>query len=52
MSSDPSSTANRSELILQELLRHGEVSVDRLAKHFRVSAHTVRRELGQRLIMY
>jgi len=45
MDSDPSSTASRSELILQELLRHGEVSVDRLAKHFRVSAHTVRRDL-------
>lgn len=47
MSSDPSSTASRSELILQELLRHGEVSVDRLAKHFRVSAHTVRRDLSE-----
>jgi len=47
MSNEPSSTASRSELILQELLRHGEVSVDRLAKHFRVSAHTVRRDLSE-----
>src|SRR5881397_605669 len=40
-------TERRSEQILQELLRNGEVSVDSLAKHFRVSAATIRRDLSE-----
>jgi DeoR family transcriptional regulator of aga operon len=38
--------SNRSELILQELLRHGEVWVDSLARRFKVSASTIRRDLS------
>jgi DeoR family transcriptional regulator of aga operon len=38
-------TTHRSELILQELLRAGEVSVDRLAQHLKVSPATIRRDL-------
>lgn len=41
------SSGIRSEQILQELLRHGEVSVDSLAKHFGVSAVTIRRDLSE-----
>jgi DeoR family transcriptional regulator of aga operon len=37
--------ARRSELVLQELLRTGEVSVDRLARYLKVSPATIRRDL-------
>jgi len=47
MISDTSAASNRWEQILQELLRHGEVSVDNLARHFRVSAATIRRDLTE-----
>jgi DeoR family transcriptional regulator of aga operon len=39
--------ARRSERILEELLRDGEVSVDRLAKSFSVSRSTIRRNLTE-----
>jgi len=45
MDSDSSVSADRDELILQELLRNGHVSVDGLAKSFNVSAATIRRDL-------
>jgi DeoR family transcriptional regulator of aga operon len=45
MDSDSSVSADRGELILQELLRNGHVSVDGLAKSFNVSAATIRRDL-------
>src|SRR5262245_2452649 len=45
MSDDSSGSADRGELILQELLRNGQVSVDGLAKNFQVSAATIRRDL-------
>src|SRR5213083_2968845 len=41
------SAASRWEQILQELLRHGEVSVDSLAKNFKVSSATIRRDLSE-----
>ena len=47
MISDTSATGNRWEQILQELLRHGEVSVYSLAKNFSVSAATIRRDLSE-----
>ena len=47
MAAETSGTLNRSEQILQELLRHGEVSVDGLAKAFGVSAATIRRDLSE-----
>src|SRR5499427_10171596 len=47
MISDTSAASNRWEQILQELLRHGEVSVDSLARHFKVSAATIRRDLSE-----
>jgi DeoR family transcriptional regulator of aga operon len=47
MISDTSATSSRWELILQELLRQGEVSVDSLAKNFKVSAATIRRDLSE-----
>jgi DeoR family transcriptional regulator of aga operon len=37
----------RSELILQELLRNGEVAVDRLARQLKVSEATIRRDLAE-----
>ena len=37
----------RSERILEELLRDGEVSVDRLAQSFSVSRSTIRRNLSE-----
>jgi len=40
-------TERRSEQILQELLRNGEVSVESLAKHLQVSAATIRRDLSE-----
>src|SRR5213593_951018 len=47
MTIESSTASGRSEQILQELLRNGEVSVDSLAKHFRVSAATIRRDLSE-----
>jgi DeoR family transcriptional regulator of aga operon len=47
MAIDPSSFEDRSSLILQELLRNGEVSVEDLAKGFNVSAATIRRDLTE-----
>src|SRR5215510_8013072 len=47
MSSEASTAAGRSEQILQELLRNGEVYVDSLAKSFKVSAATIRRDLTE-----
>ncbi len=45
MASDSPLSTARGELILQELLRNGRVSVDGLAKGFNVSAATIRRDL-------
>jgi DeoR family transcriptional regulator of aga operon len=47
MISDTLAASSRWEQILQELLRHGEVSVDSLAKNFDVSAATIRRDLSE-----
>ena len=47
MTTEASPASQRSQQILQELLRHGEVSVDSLAKHFGVSAATIRRDLSE-----
>ncbi len=47
MSNDTTASSDRAEQILQELLRHGEVSVDGLAKSFGVSAATIRRDLSE-----
>src|SRR5262245_31056482 len=47
MAAENSGILNRSEQILQELLRYGEVSVDGLAKSFGVSAATIRRDLSE-----
>jgi DeoR family transcriptional regulator of aga operon len=45
MSDTDSAMAHRPELILQELLRTGEVSVDDLARRLKVSPATIRRDL-------
>ena len=47
MISDTSAASLRWEKILQELLRHGEVSVDSLARTFKVSSATIRRDLSE-----
>jgi DeoR/GlpR family transcriptional regulator of sugar metabolism len=47
MSNDTTTASDRAEQILQELLRHGEVSVDGLAKSYGVSAATIRRDLSE-----
>lgn len=47
MVTETSAVTFRAEAILQELLRHGEVSVDSLARHFRVSPATIRRDLSE-----
>src|SRR5262245_15943143 len=47
MTSDSSAASDRGSLILQELLRNGQVSVDSLAKSFNVSAATIRRDLAE-----
>jgi len=47
MSSETSAASSRSEQILQELLRDGEVSVDSLARQFSVSPATIRRDLSE-----
>ncbi len=44
-SNDNSATVPRDELILQELLREGEISVELLADKLKVSAATIRRDL-------
>src|SRR5262245_18793393 len=44
--SSPMVRNQRSQEILQQLLRDGEVSVDRLAKRLKTSTSTVRRELA------
>lgn len=47
MASETSAAAQRSEHILQELLRNGEVSVESLAKDLNVSEATIRRDLTE-----
>jgi DeoR family transcriptional regulator, aga operon transcriptional repressor len=47
MSRGNSSAARRSEQILQELLRDGEVAVDGLARQLQVSEATIRRDLAE-----
>src|SRR5262245_35349092 len=47
MSREDSVNAQRSEQILQELLRDGEISVESLAQSLNVSTATIRRDLGQ-----
>src|SRR5689334_16160526 len=47
MASNTSASGDRGSLILQELLRNGEVSVEDLAKNFNVSAATIRRDLTE-----
>ncbi|HEU4387899.1 MAG TPA: DeoR/GlpR family DNA-binding transcription regulator [Blastocatellia bacterium] len=47
MRGDSSAPSDRFELILQELLRNGEVSVDVLAQELKVSAATIRRDLTE-----
>src|SRR5436853_6377652 len=47
MINETSAASSRWEQILQELLRHGEVSVDSLARNFNVSAATIRRDLSE-----
>ena len=47
MITETSAAQSRWEQILQELLRHGEVSVDSLARNFNVSAATIRRDLSE-----
>lgn len=47
MADEPSATERRAQLILQELLRAGEVSVGQLAKRLKVSTATIRRDLGE-----
>src|SRR5690349_12333497 len=47
MDSLKSTTERRAELILQELLRNGEVAVDDLARQLKVSEATIRRDLTE-----
>ena len=47
MAKENSTTAHRSERILEELLRNGEVAVDRLARQLHVSEATIRRDLTE-----
>src|SRR5215213_5166543 len=47
MAEDVSPTERRAQVILQELLRKGEVSVGVLAKRLKVSTATIRRDLGE-----
>src|SRR5678815_977502 len=46
MPEDTSPTERRAQMILQELLRAGKVSVPSLAKRLKVSPTTIRRDLG------
>ncbi len=45
MNQDSAEDDQRSQFILQELLRTGEVRVETLAKKLRISLSTIRREL-------
>jgi DeoR family transcriptional regulator of aga operon len=47
MTSDTSATERRAQMILQELMSMGNVSVDRLADRFEVSTATIRRDLAE-----
>jgi DeoR family transcriptional regulator of aga operon len=47
MADETSGTARRAQLILQELLRSGKVSVPRLARRLKVSQATIRRDLSE-----
>ena len=47
MAEDTSAARRRAQVILQELLRAGQVSVGRLAKRLKVSTATVRRDLRE-----
>ncbi len=47
MAEETSATERRAQVILQELLRAGKVSVGRLAKRMKVSTATVRRDLSE-----
>src|SRR4029434_8924803 len=47
MAKENSTTTRRSEQILQELLRNGEVAVDKLAEQLNVSEATIRRDLTE-----
>jgi DeoR family transcriptional regulator of aga operon len=47
MATNTSASEERGSLILQELLRNGQVSVESLAKGFNVSAATIRRDLTE-----
>jgi DeoR family transcriptional regulator of aga operon len=47
MSEEISAAKRRAQVILQELLRAGEVSVGRLAKRLKVSTATIRRDLSE-----
>ncbi len=47
MPEESSATDRRAQLILQELLRAGKVSVRPLAKRLKVSTATIRRDLGE-----
>ena len=47
MADEPSATERRAQMILQELLRAGQVSVRPLAKRLKVSPATIRRDLGE-----
>lgn len=47
MAEEPSATERRAQVILQELLRAGKVSVRSLAKRLKVSAATIRRDLSE-----
>jgi DeoR family transcriptional regulator of aga operon len=47
MADEPSATERRAQIILQELLVAGKVSVGRLAKRLKVSPATVRRDLSE-----
>src|SRR5215203_5924011 len=47
MAEEPSATDRRAQVILQELLRAGKVSVHSLAKRLKVSPTTIRRHLAE-----
>jgi DeoR family transcriptional regulator of aga operon len=47
MADKVASTERRAQLILQQLLRAGEISVDNLAKRLKVSPATIRRDLAE-----
>src|SRR5262249_16918652 len=47
MAKENSTTSRRSEQILQELLRNGEVAVDKLAEQLKVAEGRIRRDLTE-----